>query len=464
MKQLVALPNVLGVKSCAGYHGCQVNELISLHERHLKPTKPVDYQAMSIYMRAFAQFTKHYPIKQFKPLSREETINESPQNRRRRIRNAYDSIDKHGGFPPGYERVKAFLKWEKYEDDIFDPLEAKAPRMIQHRSDEYCYELARYIKPLEKYVLYRRDGRYCKKRHRIFIKGMNSFEIADNLVHMGDRFADPVYVPLDHSKYDAHLNFGLRGMFRKWMKLCYKNNQHFKDMVDKQAKNRCMTANEILYEMEETLCSGEILTSFEGSSTNYAVALEFTRHVVAEIRCNGDDMVICLDRSQLHLLDWDFFEKACLTTKLSVVYDIADVEFCQCRVVEIKPGLYRMVRSPARVIARTCYTVKNFPNESGWLKLLGAVGQGELSCNAGVPVLQSWANLLIRSSLGEFSEALYSEYMMRRCERKMKSMPIEDCARRSFWLAYGITPNKQRELERFFDNKERLVVLAQAGN
>lgn len=459
---MVALPNVLGVKSCAGYQSCQVNELISLHERHLKPTKPVDRQAMSIYCRCFYQFCRKYPVKRFKPFSRQQVIQESPQNRRTRIKNAYASIDKYGGLPPWFAVVKAFLKKEKHEDDVFAPLENKAPRMIQHRSDEYCYELARYIKPLEKYVLYTRYGRYCSKRDRIFIKGMNSYEIADNLYHMGDNFANPVWIPLDHSKYDAHLNYGIRGFFRIWMKECYKNDEHFKMLVDCQAKNRCKTANEIMYEMEETLCSGEILTSFEGSVDNYSLALEFTRRVRCEIRVNGDDMMICLDRSQLHMLDFDFYGRVCMDTKLSVVDDIFSVEFCQCRVVIVN-GKPRMVRNPARVIARTCYTLKDFPNIGGYERLLGSVGLGELHCNSGVPILQSWANLLIRSAMGKFSQNLYNEYMLRRCERPDVEQPVTVEARQTFFMAFGVSPARQVELESFFDQKKTLTVLARVG-
>jgi len=421
----------------------------------------MDRQALSIYMRCFAQFNKMYPVKQFKPYTREQVISESPQNRRQRIRNAYASIDKYGGLPHWSYNVKAFLKKEKQDDNMSDPLEGKAPRMIQHRSDEYCYELARYIKPLEKYVLYRRNGRYCTKRDRIFIKGMNSYEIADNLYHMGDKFANPVYIPLDHSKYDAHL-IGMRKFFRIWMIQCYRHDQHFRDMINRQAKNRCMTANQVMYEMEETLCSGEILTSFEGSSDNYALALEFTRYVVAEIRVNGDDMVICLDRSQLHLLDFDFYERACMATKILVVDDIHDVEFCQCRVVIVNDRP-RMVRNPTRVIARCCYTLKTYPNREGYLKLLGAVGEGELHCNSGVPILQEWAQLLKRTADGQFSIRLYDEYMMRRCEPKDVWRPVTNEARMTFWMAFGISPTRQRELESFFQARKKLTVLAQAG-
>jgi len=462
IKQLVALPSVLGVKACGGYQSCQINELISLHERHLKPTKQVDKQAMSIYMRCFHQFCKKYPVKHFKPFSRSQVIKESPQNRRTRIKNAYDNINKYGELPPGFKIVRAFLKKEKHEDDIFNPLESKAPRMIQHRSDEYCYELARYIKPLEKYVLYTRYGRYCKSRDRIFIKGMDSYEIADNLFHMGDKFPNPVWIPLDHSKYDAHLNYGIRGFFRIWMKACYRNDHHFKMMIDCQARNKCKTANNIMYEMQETLCSGEILTSFEGSVDNYALALEFTRYVSAEIRVNGDDMMICLDRSEIHLIDFDFYERACMSTKLLIVDDIFQIEFCQCRIVIVN-GKPRMVRNPSRVIARTCYTLKTFPNVGGYEKLLGSIGLGELHCNSGVPILQSWAQLLIRSAHGQFSENMYIEYMSRRHERRDVAREVTNEARQTFDMSYNISPSRQRELESFFDQKKSLTVLAQVG-
>lgn len=456
MRQLVPGIDGLGLKPCAGYHSCQVNEMIALAERHIKPTIPVTSQALAIYARAYQRLRRLYPVKQLEPMSQLEVLAESPQNRRVRIRNAYENLNTFGE-PKGFSRIRAFIKWEKFEDGVED-LTLKAPRMIQHRSDEYCYELARYVKPLEKYLFYKRCGRFCKKRDRIFIKGMNSWQIGENIVRASSRFTNPAWVLRDFKKYDASLNEYIRKEASDYDREFYRNDDHLKRLLRMQRSNKCYSKEGIVYEVLGTMFSGENTTSYEDSKTNYVLTEEFYDTIDHETRVNGDDSVDCLEASDVDRLDFDFWKRACFDIEYSVVYSIHDVDFCQCKPVRIG-GKWRMVRSPKRVLARTIYTCKNYPNRDTYLKLLGAVGLGELHCNNGVPVLEAWSKLLIRSSNHHFSQAFYEEYMFMRCEPKYTPIAITDEARIDFDLSFGISTGVQLQLEALFDAMPRLPLL-----
>jgi hypothetical protein len=461
MHQLVPAPLVLGVKPCFGYFGCQVNEMVSLVERHIRPTLPVTDQTRAIYARAFQRMWQLYPPKQLVPYTEQQVINESPQNRKERIRQAYRYLKEYGE-PPDFARVNCFIKYEKGEDSVDKPPEMKPPRLISYRKPPYCYTLARYMKPLERRIFYMRQGRNVPKREREFVKGLDSWQVAESLRHMSRRFPNPVWVLADHEKYDASLNDCLRSHFRQYAQAHYPKSSDVRRLLRLQRRNKCRTKGGIQFEVQGTMLSGEYITSLEDSFDNGALIKEWLHSIDHEMRVNGDDSVVCLDASDLQRLDMDFWRKAGFVTKIEIVYDFSMVEFCQCKPVRVG-GRWRMVRKPGRVLARTAYTCKTFPNNSGYLKLLGSIGLGELHCNTGVPILQSWAQLLIRSSQGQFSEALYAEYMVRRHERTDVSRPITVQARVDFDVAFGISSTQQIALERWFDSVESLPVLAQVS-
>jgi hypothetical protein len=402
-----------------------------------------------------------YPPKQLVPYTEQEVINESPQNRKQRIRTAYSYLKEYGE-PPDFARVSCFIKYEKAEDSVNKPPENEPPRMISYRKPPYCYTLARYMKPIERRIFYMRQGRNVPKREREFVKGLDSWQVAESLNFMSRRFPNPVWVLADHSKYDASLNDVLRSHFRQYAQAHYPKDSDVRRLLRLQKRNKCRTKGGINFEVQGTMLSGEYITSLEDSFDNGALIKEWCRDIDHEMRVNGDDSVICMDASDLPRLNMGFWQCAGFTTKVEVVSEFSEVEFCQCKPVRIN-GMWRMVRKPARVLARTSYTCKNFPTKTGYLKLLGSIGLGELHCNTGVPVLQAWAQLLIRSSLGYESQALYAEYMSRRHEKASVARLVTQQARVDFDVAFGIPISQQLALEAWFDDTNTLPVLAQAS-
>lgn len=89
--------------------------------------------------------------------------------------------------------------------------------------------------------------------------------------------------------------------------------------------------------------------------------------------------------------------------------------------------------------------------------LLAAMGQGELAIHAGVPVLQSFAMMMLRSSRGAKPAALHRDEIIRsgRATRKQweaaRWRSVEATTRLSFARSWGVSVDFQLALEAVFD-------------
>lgn len=443
------------VQSC--YEGCIQNEIIALQERHIMEVPETD-DINELTYKVGREFVDSLPRKYFTMASEHEVIEHASQDKKERVRKAFANL-KATGYQSYYEKVKAFIKFEKADDDPFDDPVDKAPRLIQHRAYEYCSLIARFLLPIEKYVW--AVGSNWKKapvKARIFAKSLNSFQRAERIVAM-NRWSDTRYYLLDHSRFDAHLTLAkLDGIefavYRKWL-------QHplFETLLRAQYINIGTTRGGIKYKSVGRKMSGEYNTSLGDSLVNYALLWYWTRGTGAEILVDGDDSVVAISRSREHLLDHGFFEKVGMKTKVEIADSVELVDFCQCRPVEYKPGSWRLVRNPWRVFNRSPYTIRNYPNPSAYMDWLMSVGRGELAMNLGIPVLQAYAWMLVRRAAGgQVKTAALREVMQRRDrfteQQILNNQPVEisPTARASFALAFDISIAEQRRLEDIFSS------------
>jgi len=430
---------------CEGYHGCVRNEVVSLRERHIQVVPEFTDRSERIWAEAFELLRVDFPPRVLSRLSREDVIRLAPQSRRRRIRNAYANMDRNG-WSDSYARISSFIKWEKFDGDA-DELVDKAPRLIQHRMDEFCYTLARFLKPVEKAVLYRRA-----RGVRPFAKGMTPAQKAKRLTGMA-RFGDNCFVLLDHSRYDAHLVEGIRKHARRYFCDFYPGDRRLRHLLNLQQVNQCKTANGVTYTMQGTMCSGDYNTSLEDNIINYAILRLAFSSIDAEFLVDGDDSVVACSYSDFKSIDLDsFFERASLTTKIDVVFDLSEAEFCQSRLVRTSVGPI-MVRHPNRVMSRSSYTIKTYQTSDVYRRLARAVAMSEMSCNRGVPILQSYSQMLLRSFSGvlELRSELEELLRHRRVSVNLESLPVSKEARLDFHIAFGISPGTQRSVEEYLD-------------
>jgi len=367
--------------------------------------------------------------------------------------NAYRRL-RQEGWNDRLARIKSFCKWEKF--DATADLEQSAVRLIQHRSDEYCYTLARWLKPIEKKVLYKKA-----RGVRPFAKAMTPKMKAKRLREM-TAFSDPVFVLLDHSRYDAHLVKQIRARARRYFEAFYPGDSRLHHMLKLQEKNKCTTANGIKYEMEGTMCSGDYNTSLEDNIVNYAIIRHVFRNVDARILVDGDDSVVVVSARQMDRVNLAEFSTACLTTKVELKYLFEEVDFCQMKPIRTGAGLV-MVRDPNRVMSRSSYTCKSYNTQSQYESLGAAVAACEMSCNRGVPILQAYSQLLMRSTENArvMKRELENMLRYRRVGVNLEPIPVTPEARLDFWLAFGIDPRTQRRVEHWLSTQLLPVVAMQ---
>jgi len=166
---------------------------------------------------------------------------------------------------------------------------------------------------------------------------------------------------------------------------------------------------------------------------------------------NGDDSVVCIpeqDLARFMTAANSHFTKLGLITKMNVVRDIMDVDFCQGKLVKTSLG-WRLVRHPARAISHTAVSIKRYGGKK-WLAWLRAVGECELAINKGVPILQEYARALMREAwkYGRVNAAYDRDIWYRKGTERSFSAEITHEARATFWVAFGVPTIVQLDMER----------------
>ncbi len=146
------------------------------------------------------------------------------------------------------------------------------------------------------------------------------------------------------------------------------------------------------------------------------------RHVNVQLANNGDDCVVFMEKGDLarfqSMLDGWFREMGFNMVVEEPSYVFEHIEFCQTKPV-FDGTRWVMCRNPWTAIAKDSVLLKNpnSVNKSFLQTWLYAVGTGGLALAGGLPVFQSFYK-----------------------------------ARVSFYYAFGVTPDEQVELEKYYDS------------
>lgn len=428
---------------------CACNECIALRARHqyfdMPPPDPRELWRLHLAMEHF--------YKTIEPTER-ETVNQLVKRysgaQRAQFERAAESL-RLSGIAPKDCGVSMFLKDDKYvlPDGQFwaEAEQIKAPRCIQYRNKRYCIEIGRYLHPIEKRVYEWRD----EQKLRCIAKARNSHQRAADLREAWDRFAEPVALLLDHSKFDAHVSIPLL-QFEHSVYKRFNPSRQFAWLCKQQLRNRGSTKNRTHFYTPGTRMSGDMNTGLGNSVINLGLLRCWLNEakVPGYVYVDGDDSVVMVerrDRERLPSADW--FRQFGMHTKCEETTTFEHVEFCQTRPVH-DGHAWRMVRNPLRVLQRSGWTPKRY-DDKFLPRLVKSIGMCELACNDGVPVLQAFSAALIRAGGGEYwsgvelhRRAMAEHYGPARCRER----PITAAARVSFALAWGITPLEQEALER----------------
>lgn len=435
------------------YQACICNEIHSLVKRHLVFHT---YPSLALVYRAGSRLRKL--VEFISPMTDEQFIASRPSNKKARYIRATKKLNNYGCTSKDFN-VKMFIKIEKWEEAVM--LE-KSPRAIQFRDPSYVAMIGKYMANIEHNLFnYRRHGFKC------FGKGMDSFTVAMELWGRWNFFPNPKCLMKDFSKFDSCI---LTPWIQQESIFCKECGFPY-DLEETQYCNNCYTRNGIKYRCDGRKMSGEYNTSKGDSEINFSASDDaayewfgdnYYNHYIPLV--NGDDDAAVFEEEDhegflnhmvRHLSLLGFKTEASVTT------NFYHIDYCQARPIQIRPGLFRMVREPQRAISRACYSVKRYAGDA-WLRLIASMAQSELALSDGVPIMSSWAKYLYRAA--RHAKPLKGEISFRASvELEFRTIPyldnIHPIARETFHEAFGIPPHQQVVVEQYLDNIEIPTVL-----
>lgn len=429
-----------GFNYSIGIHAnCPCNELVSLHNRHLVDRTMIPFDA-GLWKRVTRATLKFYP-KGLVPVTYEDIIADYTGGKKRLYTNARHVLLTEG-LQPKHFVVKMFVKPDRYP---LDTIENKAPRAIQYRSPEFNLVMGKYIKAYE-HELYDKLTMDVVSQTRIIAKGLNNYDRADLFLRKVDCFRDPRYLLLDHSQFDSTINVEhLKSTHRRYQRAF--RSRTLQRCLKAQLKNTGYTKCGIKYRTKGTRMSGDPDTACGNSVVNAECLRAFLVEsgvVKFDFLLDGDDSVVIVEASDIHLLDMTLFGRLGFQTKCEIVKDLDEVEFCQCKIILANRPLFS--RNPARALSHSAVSRQCYPNHH-WKHWLAAVGSCEMASNLGVPILQEYGRQL-KSLSSKYLVDIDMRYRWELYDREKAPEVVTEDARLSYCLAWGVPPEIQRLMER----------------
>jgi len=385
------------------------------------------------------------------PWTRKKVIDYYGGAKRKEFERAYDSLmadpleHKDG-------QVRMFLKADKYHAG--ETFRVKAPRCIQFRTKRYGLELGKYVHPME-HDLYANvlDGSGTP----VYAKSRNSVQRASDLLEKSREFDNPVFLLLDQSNWDAHVNKALlKYEHSLYLRKC--PSHELAKLLKYQLTNRGATKNGTRYQTAGTRMSGDMNTALGNCVINYALLHTWAREagIKACFYVDGDDSVVVFDKQDVAkaaaldpatwFLGWG------MESKVEWAFQLEHCEFCQCRPVWDGVG-WRMVRNPERFMIRSQWTTLPH-HENFFPRLVTSIGRCELASAIGVPIIQALALSMIEAGgahktwrqLDAYKRARMEAWQPDRAHLAVRAVTEE--SRASMEVAWGITPAEQVAMEK----------------
>jgi hypothetical protein len=358
------------------------------------------------------------------------------------------------GFDVRDAHLSAFVKFEKQDVN-------KAPRIINPRSPVYNLLLARYLKHAEHHYFDAINGAFGGHTPATVIKGFNADISASILRAKWDRFMDPVAVGLDASKFDMHVSLrALRYEHSFYMSL-FPGDGHLRALLAHQLRNRGVAYapdGRVKFAMEGTRASGDINTSLGNCILMCAMVYSYAEHrgVKLELCNNGDDCVVIMERSDLTRfsvgLDVWFRGKGFAMQVETPVDEFERIVFCQTSPVQLSTG-WRMLRNPRTCVEKDTMCLLPILSTCFYRKWLYAVGDAGAKLYAGAPVVGHMYKRFKEHGLPpteRFVTHLFKNTSWLERTDGLQASEIDARARCSYYYAFGILPDEQLAMEKFF--------------
>lgn len=390
------------------------------------------------------------------PVSRQAFVDYYKGPRRAFYQNAVDRLARKAVCPRD-SHLKTFVKAEKLNFTVKpDP----APRVIQPRGGEYNVEVGRYLRKIEHKIYDQIDLLFASPT--IFSK-YNSQQQAKLIREKWDKFSQPVCVGIDASRFDQHCSVEALQFEHSLYDMIY-NSAELRKLLSWQLHNhgRAKASDgSVRYYKKGSRMSGDMNTSMGNKLLMCLMAYSYIKKKPFKIEFvnNGDDCLLILEAkhlNQLSDLGSDLGEFGYKMVREAPVYEFEQIEFCQTKPLLTVNG-WMMVRNVETCLSKdvTCVTLGHDTKAYRiWLKKIGTGGK---IVNKGVPVLQSFYNMLDRFGVeGKLStgSGITDEYAwhnkMSQGITTTSTVITEEC-RYSFWLQTNISPDHQVEIEKYFE-------------
>lgn len=421
------------------HSSCVCNELQAIYSRHCIDRSYLAYDN-DVWKRAARAFDRVVPYKHLERLHPLEIIKGYSGAKRKNYYGAWLQLAEHG-LKKQDTYVSMFIKPDRYSAD---QIKSKAPRAIQFRSMEYNIMFATYLKPVEEWLY--AELAFGVSNTRIICKGLSPMGRAHLFREKLDYFEDPIYLELDHSKFDSTIRVEhLRSCHKIYKKFVGRKLQ-FHQLCEAQINNKCFSKGGIRYGIKGTRMSGDFDTGLGNSIINAICLYGFLQEcgiMKFDIILDGDDSVIIIERGDELKCQFEIFESMGFETKHFIKYNIHKVDFCQCRYMDVPQPNF--VRNPIRAISHSTVKLGRVGNRT-YREWAAGVGMCELSLNQGIPVLQILGYKLARSSQRYYLDQ-DTRFRMGRVKLMNRLSVITDEARCQFWECWGIDPSMQEEIE-----------------
>jgi len=384
----------LGVKEYGLHEHTVEQELRTIMNRHLFATPEVDkgsseWRGFKKAITALAKEVGYVPR-----TSNHELMKGRAGRSGRRMRAGL-----HRYLTEGVVRKDSFVsemqKLELYEVDMID---VKEDRGIQFRRPVFNAALAKHLVGVEHAVINAIGGN--KSGVPFMAKGHDMFERANMLLMMSSHYRNPIYIELDHSRFDAHVSRDHLVAEHAFYKQVRGWDRHLAWLLKFQLRNIGFSKGGIRYVTNGKRMSGDFNTGLGNSVLNYGLLKSWlvASGVDGDIFLDGDDSVIIIEEDDLaNLLDVkDYMLKLGFVTEVGGIQDnVQKAEFCQSRVVFGSEGPF-MCRNPQK-----------------WLRTIGMTAESR-GPETAYGVMHAACVLMLCSSRSHPLMAPYVRWMKRR--------------------------------------------------
>lgn len=342
-------------------------------------------------------------------------------------------------------RITEMQKLEFYE---VSKMMEKEDRGIQYRSVQYNVALARHLHNIEERLIGLHPYGY-----RPVMKGATPEQRCVRLLNETVKYRKPLFLLLDHSRFDAHVNLPLLKAEHGVYMRCRRRHPELRKLLTWQRANVGRSEGGVIYTTRGKRMSGDCNTSLGNTLLNMAMLYAWLdcSNVRGSVFLDGDDSVVIIeedDRTKLVNVQ-EFMLKLGMETECELTNDFWKVEFCQSRPCNLN-GRITFVRDPIKVLA-TFGRMPQSVEVRDAKDIVRASAMCEIAMSPGCPVIQPMMIRVLdrlgngRIQVGANWDWKYVQYGVD--VKGCAPSEIDWRARYTFAKAWGIDPGMQDLME-----------------